>query len=60
MRIDDVGTIEFLRVITRIIEDSVQIRGNGEHDKLHQIFTARDISMVLYGLQGLRSVCAGT
>ena len=55
----DIGAIEFLRVITRIIEDSIQIRINEKSTEHCQRFTAREISMILYGMQGLRSVNEG-
>jgi hypothetical protein len=58
-RISDVGAIEFLRVIIRIIEDSIHIRMNDESVGQCQSFTAREMSMILYGMQCLRSVNEG-
>lgn len=59
-RISDVGAIEYLTVITKIIEGSVRIRVNENSTEQYQRFTAREISMILYGMQGLRSVNEGT
>lgn len=62
VRSDDVGAIEFINVIVEIVENSIgaiRISDGTKPISQSQILSLKDLAMMIYGLQGLRSDCEG-
>lgn len=71
VRTEDIGSIEFLKVIIPIVRESLKGRKNEttsgakvqnlsfSNERTAQVLSAREVSMILYGLQGFRSEQTG-
>lgn len=63
VRWDDVGAIEFIIAVTKIIKDSVDVTASDDgkgSTYYRRHFISGEMSFVLFGLQGFRSDLAGT
>ena len=62
VRSDDVGAIEFMNVIVEIVSNSIGAAKTSRETNFtsqEQKLSAKEFSMILYGLQGFRSDSEG-